>query len=99
VAYEIGEGDSGEGIPIGLLRAKAAIVFNTSNTPNGRELEIFCDPLEILWKDCIFGLCGVKSFYRKMFGVIVTSTPEQRKEWLKHVEEIVEKYFPANTIL
>jgi len=97
VAYEFKEGDSGEGIPIGLLRAKAAIVFNTSNTPNEREMEVFGDPLETLWKDCIFGLCGVKSFYREMFGVIVTSTQEQRKEWLKHVEEMIDKYFPANT--
>jgi len=97
VAYEFKEGDSGEGIPIGLLRAKAAIVFNTSNTPNEREMEVFGDPLETLWEDCIFGLCGVKNFYREMFGVIVTSTQEQRKEWLKHVEEMVDKYFPANT--
>jgi len=28
VAYEFTEGDSGEGVPAGLLRAKAAIVFN-----------------------------------------------------------------------
>jgi putative NADPH-quinone reductase len=97
VAYEFQEGDTGEGVPIGLLRAKAAIVFNTSNTPNEREMEVFGDPLEALWKDCIFGLCGVKSFYREMFGVIVTSTQVQRKEWLKHVEEMVDKYFPANT--
>ncbi len=97
VAYEFKEGDSGEGVPMGLLRAKAAIVFNTSNTPNEREEEVFGDPLETLWKDCIFGLCGVKNFYREMFGVIVTSTHEQRKEWLKNVEEVIDKYFPANT--
>ena len=32
VAYEFLEGDKGEGIPIGLLRARAALVINTSNT-------------------------------------------------------------------
>ena len=32
VAYEFLEGDSGEGISKGLLRANAAVVFNTSNT-------------------------------------------------------------------
>ena len=95
VAYEFKEGDNGEGVPIGLLKAKAAIVFNTSNTPEKREKEVFGDPLETLWKDCIFLLCGVKNFYRKKFGIIVTSTPEQRTEWLKHVEETVNKYFPA----
>ena len=95
VAYEFKEGDSGEGIPIGLLRAKTAIIFNTSNTPNEREMEVFGDPLETLWKDCIFGLCGVENFYRKMFGIVVTSTPGERREWLHHVEETVNRYFPA----
>jgi NAD(P)H dehydrogenase (quinone) len=96
VAYEFLEGDSGEGIPHGMLKAGAAIVLNTSNTPMEREMNVFGDPLETLWKDCIFGLCGVKQFYRKMFGVIVTSTPEQRRKWLKEVEETVDRYFPAN---
>jgi putative NADPH-quinone reductase len=95
VAYDFQEGDSGEGVPIGLLRAKAAIVFNTSNTPNEREEKVFGDPLETLWKDCIFGLCGVENFYRRMFGIVVTSTQEQRREWLNHVEETVDRYFPS----
>lgn len=94
VTYEFVEGDSGEGVPIGLLKAKAAIVFNTSNTPEEREMEVFGDPLKRIWRDCIFGLCGVKNFYRKMFRVIVTSTPEERKEWLREVEKVVNQYFP-----
>jgi putative NADPH-quinone reductase len=32
IAYEFEEGDSGEGVPKGLLKAKVALVFNTSNT-------------------------------------------------------------------
>lgn len=95
VAYEFLVGDSGEGVPCGLLKAKTALVFNTSNTPCERELEEFGDPLETIWKNCIFALCGVKNFYRKMFGVIVTSTEEQRKEWLKEVGGIVTEYFPG----
>ena len=95
VAYEFLEGDSGEGVPRGLLKAETALVFNTSNTPAERELSVFGDPLETLWKNCIFGLCGVNSFYRKMFGVIATSTKEQRKEWLKEAGGIVTKYFPG----
>ena len=31
VAYEFLEGDQGEGMPNGLLKAQAALVFNTSN--------------------------------------------------------------------
>jgi NAD(P)H dehydrogenase (quinone) len=96
VAYEFEEEDSGEGVPIGLLKAKAALVFNTSNTPIERELAVFGDPLEVLWKTCIFDLCGVKTFVRKMFTVIVTSTLEQRKKWLQEVEEMVDTYFPAS---
>jgi NAD(P)H dehydrogenase (quinone) len=95
VAYRFAETDSGEGIPIGLLQAKAVIVFNTSNTPCQRELEVFGDPLERIWKDCIVSFCGVPFFYRKMFGVVVTSTEEQRKEWLAEVRERVRGMFPS----
>ena len=94
-AYEFLEEDSGEGVPIGLLKARAALVFNTSNTPADREWVVFGDPLETLWKNCIFDLCGVKNFYREMFGVIVTSTLEQRQGWLKKVREVVRLYFPG----
>ena len=92
MAYEFEEGDSGEGIPIGLLKAKVALVFNTSNTPERREMEVFGDPLEALWKTCIFELCGVEIFYRKMYCVIVTSTPEQRQAWLDDVARVVQEY-------
>lgn len=94
VAYEFKEGDGGEGVPVGLLKAKAALVFNTSNTPKEREQEEFGDPLEAIWKNCIFGLCGVKNFYRKTFGVVVTSTPQRREAWLAEVRETVGRYFP-----
>jgi NAD(P)H dehydrogenase (quinone) len=95
VAYRFLEGDSGEGIPVGLLQAKAALVFNTSNTPMERELAVFGDPLEMLWKNCIFGLCGVPMFLRKNFGVVVTSTDAQRQAWLEEVKEMVEIFCPS----
>ena len=94
VAYEFNDDDSGEGIPVGLLKAKAALVFNTSNTPEQREKQVFGDPLESLWKNCIFEFCGVERFFRKMYGVMVTSPLNQRKLWLKDVEETVNRYFP-----
>ncbi len=94
VAYEFLDGDQGEGIPIGLLQARVACVFNTSNTMPEREARVFGDPLETLWKNCVFGLCGVKIFYRETFSVVVTSTPEQRQEWLAKVRETVRCYFP-----
>jgi len=93
VAYEFIEGDNGEGVPNGLLKAKAAIVFNTSNTETEREKSVFGDPLEAIWKKCIFGLCGVNNVFRKMFNIIVTSTEAQRKDWLKEARETVTSFF------
>ena len=94
VAYEFLEGDQGEGIPKGLLKAKAALIFNTSNTPSERERHVFGDPLETLWKNCIFELCGVTTFYRRMFRIVVMSTEDRRREWLREVQEVVRRYFP-----
>ncbi|MGD0820647.1 MAG: NAD(P)H-dependent oxidoreductase [Desulfomonilia bacterium] len=94
VAYEFEEGDLGEGVSKGLLKAKTALVFNTSNTEAQREVQVFGDPLETLWKNCIFGLCGVQMFERRTFSIMVTSTVEQRRQWLKEVRELVSTYFP-----
>ena len=94
IAYEFRKGDNGEGVPVGLLKARAALVFNTANTPAEREEKVFGDPLQRIWKDCIFDLCGVHDFYREMFRVIVTSTPEQRRQWLQAVKNTVNRYFP-----
>jgi NAD(P)H dehydrogenase (quinone) len=93
VAYEFLEGDQGEGIPRGLLKAKSAIVFNTSNTSAEREENVFGDPLETIWKNCIFGLCGVKLFHRRMFRIIVISTIEQRFKWLEEVEFTIKRFY------
>ena len=87
------EGDSGEGVPQGLLKARKAVVFNTSNTLPERERQVFGDPLETLWKNCIFGLCGVKEFYRTTYSVVETSSLVQRKVWLEDVSETVAMIF------
>ena len=94
VAYRFLEGDGGEGVPAGLLKAKTALVFNTSNTPAERERAVFGDPLETIWRNCVFGLCGVTTFHRKTFGVVVTSTLEQRHAWLEEVIELTDRTFP-----
>jgi NAD(P)H dehydrogenase (quinone) len=94
VAYEFLEADSGEGVPKGLLKARAAIVFNTSNTDLERERNVFGDPLEMIWKNCVFGLCGVPVFYRRIFSVIITSTEAQRKQWLNEVQATIDSMLP-----
>ena len=89
VAYEFLEGDGGEGVPAGLLRAQYALVFNTSNTEPFREQEVFGDPLETIWKNCIFGLCGVNQMHRRTFSIVVTSSKETRRRWLAEVARLV----------
>ena len=93
IAYEFLENDSGEGIPNGLLNANKAIIFNTSNTETEREKTVFLDPLETIWKNCIFDLCGVHDVCRKTFNIIVTSTKEQRENWLDEVRETISTSF------
>ena len=92
VAYDYPKGAGPEAPAIGLLKAKAALVFNTANTFAEREASVFGNPLEGLWKDCVFGLCGVKGFERRVFGPMATSTPEQRKAWLGEVRAVVSRH-------
>jgi putative NADPH-quinone reductase len=94
IAYEFLEGDSGEGVPKGLLKAETAVVFNTSNTLPEREQQIFGDPLETIWRNCIFGLCGVGNFHRRTFSTVVTSTESERKQWLEETRALIDRIFP-----
>jgi NAD(P)H dehydrogenase (quinone) len=93
IAYRFAEGDKGEGTPIGLLRARSALVFNTSNTLPDREARVFGDPLERIWKDCIFGLCGVTRVERRTFATVVTSTQAERQAWLAQARALVAEHF------
>ncbi len=88
--YEFGP----EGV-IGLLKGRRALVLTTSNTLRDAELKLFGDPLENLWKACVFNFCGVEDFHRRNFESIVLSTPEQRKGWLAEVRQLVRQRFPA----
>jgi len=94
VAYQFAEDDDGSGVPEGLLVAEASLVFNTSNTPKEREIQVFGDPLERIWRDCVFDFCGIKNYYRKMFRVVASSTFDERKQWLEEVEGTINCYFP-----
>jgi putative NADPH-quinone reductase len=88
--YEFGP----EGV-IGHLTGKRALVLTTSNTPREDELRLFGDPLENLWKACVFNFCGVEDFHRRNFESIIFSTPEERKGWLAEVRTLVKERFPA----
>ena len=97
IAYRFSGDDGGEGVPEGLLRGKKALVFNTSDTPEMREKEFFGDPLESIWKKCIFEFCGITDYFRKTFSVIVTSTPGMRARWLEEVAADTGSFFPENS--
>ncbi len=89
-AYEFGP----QGVN-GLLSGKSALVLTTSNTPRDEELARYGDPLENLWKACVFNFCGVQDFHRRNFESIVLSTAEQRAAWLDEVRELTRQRFPA----
>jgi NAD(P)H dehydrogenase (quinone) len=97
VAYKFVDGDSGEGIPVGLLKADKVLIINTSDTEEFRENEIFGDPLERIWKDCIFGLCGITNFHRVVFRTIVTSDFNKRQNWLLETSDLINKLFPSKS--
>jgi len=93
VAYEFGP----KGV-VELLSGKRALVLTTSNTPRDDELRLFGDPLENLWKNCVFGFCGVRQFVRRNFESVVLSTPDQRAAWLADVQAMVREMFgPAHS--
>jgi len=99
VAYEFADGDDGSGIPTGLLQARAALVLTTSNTSDGRERQVFGDPLETIWRNCIFGFCGITKVIRRNFSVIIGSTNEQRAGWIAETATIVRQVFdPARAV-
>jgi NAD(P)H dehydrogenase (quinone) len=93
-AYKFGAGPNGEGMVIGLLKARAALVFTTSNTPAAQEVALYGDPLEGLWKRCVWGFCGVQNVHRELFSVVITSSPAQRAAWLDRTRELVIRNFP-----
>ena len=90
-AYAYPSGVGYEGVPVGLLRARQALVFNTSNTPAAREREVFGDPLERLWGTSVFALCGVPRLVRRLYGPMAGSSAAQREAWLDEVRALVEQ--------
>jgi NAD(P)H dehydrogenase (quinone) len=76
-------------VPKGLLRTNVAVVFNTSNTEEQRERVVFGDPLDRIWKDCLFRYCGVKNVVRHVFRIVATSSVTDRKGWLNEVDRIL----------
>jgi putative NADPH-quinone reductase len=90
-AYGFAKGVDQGDVPIGLLTTKVALVINTGNTPPDREALVFGDPLDRMWRDCILRYCGVQHVMRLLFGVIATSSDEERRQWLTQAGSLAEK--------
>ena len=86
-AYKFATNEKGEGVAVGLLQARWAMVITTSNTPQAADRELFGDPLENFWKRCVLELCGVKQVMRVNYDVIITSSAQQREGWLSDVRQ------------
>lgn len=72
---------------VGLLTTNQVIIINTGNTDEDSENNIFLDPLETLWKNCIFGFCGAKRTHRMLLRIVAESTPEIRASWLLEIDK------------
>jgi putative NADPH-quinone reductase len=93
-AYNFVPDGKGGARPVGLLKARVGLVFTTANTPHEREVELYGDPLHTHWLKVVFGLCGISRTEKWDFSPIITSTAEERREWLREVELAVARYFP-----
>ena len=82
VAYRL---ESGEGEPDALLSIQAALILNTSDTPQEREKTELGDPLHLMWQKCVLPYCGVERVERRMFGPIAGSELKERRAWLSEV--------------
>ncbi len=92
-AYHFVPDGQGGAKGVGLLKARAALVFNTANTPQEKEEALLGDPLEVHWKKVVFPLCGVPTVYRRNFSPVIVSSPEQRRAWLEEAAAVVGESF------
>jgi NAD(P)H dehydrogenase (quinone) len=90
-AYGFAKGVDQGDVPVGLLTTKVALVVNTGNTPGDRERDVFGDPLERMWRDCILNYCGVRHVMRSLFSVIATSSGDERRRWLAEAASLANK--------
>ncbi|MBR5737806.1 MAG: NAD(P)H-dependent oxidoreductase [Verrucomicrobia bacterium] len=88
LAYRFESDGKGGGYSVGMLKARFALVINTLNTPITVEDQILGNPMLKHWKEIVFGLCGVKETSQKLIGPVITSTPEQRSQWLDEVRTL-----------
>ena len=55
------------------------------DTPPEREVEVFGDPLDAVWRRCVAAYLGDPPVERLLAGPLAGSTPAQREGWLADV--------------
>ena len=95
VAYDITRGESGPML-VGRLQVQTAVIVTTSDAPQEVEQGQLGNTLDILWKQCILGTCGVPHIERSLCSGVATSTAKQRAAWLEDVRTLLQRSFPAS---
>jgi len=93
IAYRFQTGPDGKGYVQSLIKARAALVVTTANTPDEVDQAVYGNPLENFWKTCVFGFFGITRFKRYSFSPVILSSPEQRADWLVQAGAAVEELF------
>ena len=92
-AYEFVPDGQGGAKAVGLLKVRAAVIFNTANTPQEKEESLLGDPLEVHWCKVVFGMCGIREVHRRNFSPVILSTLEERQRWLVEVRQMLGAVF------
>jgi putative NADPH-quinone reductase len=94
VAYVFEQADGGE-TGKGLLTGdRRALVLNTCMTPEEEDRAHYGDPLENLWKNCIFAFCGIADFHRRYFRMVQAVSQDERIAMLGEVKATIDQLFP-----
>lgn len=93
VAYEFEGEDFMRREKIPLLVGKKGTVFCTTHSSKEERPHI----LERLWKEAIFGYCGVEKAGFHMLYDVYNTDHARRTEWLGFVERTVEEWFPRQS--
>jgi putative NADPH-quinone reductase len=87
-AYAFEKGVDRGDVPRGLLKTRAALIINTSNTDEIREGEVFGDPLDRIWRSCLLEYCGIARVERLVFRIVAVSDPAQRASWIAQAKDL-----------
>jgi NAD(P)H dehydrogenase (quinone) len=93
LAYAFEERD-GKEVEVGLLAGRKALVINTCMTPAEADQGPYADPIGNLWKNCVFGLCGITDFDRLYLRMVQTVSQQEREGMLSDVTAAVDRMFP-----